>query len=237
MSAPIFISGVGKRLGLAMARECLARGLPVIGTYRSEYPALNELRDGGADLIACDFYSDVQVASLISEVKTRYSCLRAVVHNASDWLPDEHSEFSSMDIINKMMRVHVSVPYHLNLSFQDLLKANPQGMADIVHITDYVAASGSKKHIAYAASKAALDNMSLSFASLCAPVIKVNSIAPALILFNPDDDEVYKKKALDKSLLCKEGGEQEVVNALFYIFQSQYMTGRTLHLDGGRHLR
>ena len=52
--------------------------------------------------------------------------------------------------------------------------------SDIIHITDYVVERGSDKHIAYAASKAALDNMTRSFARKLAPEIKVNAIAPSL---------------------------------------------------------
>lgn len=237
MKAPILISGVGKRLGLAMARDCLARGQAIIGTYRSAYPELDELRAAGADLIPCDFYDEAQFGELVSQVKARYKCLRAIVHNASDWLPDSRDDAAARDVMNKMMTVHVTAPYRMNLAFESLLKANPDGMADIVHITDYVAAQGSKKHIAYAASKAALENMTLSFASLYSPAIKVNAIAPALMMFKSGDGEDYKRKALAKSLLAREGGEQEVIDALAYLLQSHYITGRTLHLDGGRHLR
>ncbi len=60
---------------------------------------------------------------------------------------------------------------------------------------------GSDKHIAYAASKAALDNMTRSFARKLAPDVKVNAIAPALIMFNTGDDEAYRQQALTKSLM------------------------------------
>ncbi len=61
--------------------------------------------------------------------------------------------------------------------------------ADIIHIGDYVSSRGSNKHIAYAASKAAQDNLTLSFAAKLAPKVKVNSVAPALLLFNEGDDD------------------------------------------------
>ena len=60
---------------------------------------------------------------------------------------------------------------------------------------------GSDKHIAYAASKAALDNMTRSFARKLAPEVKVKSIAPSLILFNEHDDAEYRQQALNKSLM------------------------------------
>jgi dihydromonapterin reductase/dihydrofolate reductase len=158
------------------------------------------------------------------------------VHNASDWL-SESTAASKSEIMQKMLQVHVNIPYQLNFAFEPLLRQGAsEQMTDIIHFTDYVADKGSKKHIAYAASKAALANMTLSFAGAFGPEIKVNSIAPALILFNDGDSEDYKEKALKKSLIQHEGGLLEVIEAVQYLFNSQYVTGRTLHLDGGRQL-
>lgn len=95
---------------------------------------------------------------------------------------------------------------------------------------------GSKKHIAYAASKAAQDNLTRSFAALLAPDVKVNSIAPALVIFNDLDDEAYREKALAKSLLRREGGLEEMLHQVDYLLDSRYVTGRVIHMDGGRHL-
>ena len=91
--------------------------------------------------------------------------------------------------------------------------------------------------MAYAASKAALHNLTLSFAKKLAPQVKVNSIAPALLMFNEGDDDAYKEKALKKSLLEIVPGAKEAVKAMNYLFDSDYITGQTLHLNGGRHLK
>jgi len=133
-----------------------------------------------------------------------------------------------------MMAVHVDAPYRINLALADLLKAGAP--SDIVHLGDYVSGRGSKKHIAYAASKAAQDNLTLSFAALLAPEVKVNSIAPALVLFNEDDDAAYREKTLKKSLMQREGGLDEMQHQVDYLLDSQYVTGRIIHMDGGRHL-
>ena len=108
--------------------------------------------------------------------------------------------------------------------------------ADIIHITDYVASKGSKKHIAYAASKAAQDNLTLSFSARLAPRIKVNSIAPALLMFNEGDTESYKQSAIKKGVMQRAGGYEELIKAVDYLMSSNYVTGRVLHMDGGRHV-
>jgi dihydromonapterin reductase/dihydrofolate reductase len=136
-----------------------------------------------------------------------------------------------------MMKVHAWVPYSMNLALADNLAASREPYADIVHIGDYVSTRGSRKHIAYAASKAAQDNLTLSFAQRLAPRVKVNSIAPALVLFNDSDDPSYREKALTKSLMQREGGLDEFQRSVDYVLDSEFMTGRILPFDGGRHLR
>nr|WP_272946012.1 SDR family oxidoreductase [Vibrio mexicanus] len=100
-----------------------------------------------------------------------------------------------------------------------------------------MAEKGSKKHAAYAASKSALNNLTLSFSAMFAPKIKVNTISPALLKFNEHDDDSYKQKALAKALIPHEAGFEEVIDAVHFIMTSEYMTGRNIHLDGGRHLK
>lgn len=233
---PILITGVGKRVGLHLAHTFLARGIPVIGTYRTDRPSLAGLHEKGAELYQCDFDDEQQIDALIENVQSKHSSLRAIIHNASDWLADK-AELPGAEIMRRMIQVHVSAPYQLNLALEPLLKASQASYADIIHVGDYVSGRGSKKHIAYAASKAAQDNLTQSFAAKLAPRIKVNSLAPALVLFNPDDDEVYRRKALDKSLMQREAGLDEFQHAIDYLLQSNYVTGRVLPMDGGRHLR
>ena len=231
---PVLITGVGRRAGLHLAETFLQRGQPVIGTFRTERPSLAALRESGADLLRCDFNYESEVQALVRSVCDRYTGLRAIVHNASEWLPDD-GDLPPAEVMQRMMQVHVSAPYQLNLALAPLLAAG-EGAADIIHVGDYVSGRGSRKHIAYAASKAAQDNLTLSFAARLAPRIKVNSIAPALLLFNEGDDAAYREKALSKSLLRREGGLEELQLTVDYLMGSEYVTGRVVHLDGGRHI-
>ncbi|GIU17248.1 dihydromonapterin reductase [Shewanella colwelliana] len=235
MQPTILITGVGKRIGLYLANDFIARGYHVIGTFRSHYASIDTLSEAGADLYCCDFNQADEVDTFIDAIASKYRQLDAIIHNASQWLPD-NSPLAASDVMEQMMRVHVTAPYQINLGLEKLLTTGER-LTDIIHLTDYVATKGSKKHIAYAASKAALENMTLSFATKLAPKVKVNSIAPALICFNDHDDEDYKQQALAKSLLEREAGEIEVLNAVNYLLGSHYVTGRSLALDGGRHLK
>lgn len=238
MSETILITGVGKRLGFALAQQLLSDGYKVVGTYRSNYPQLQILRDNGADLQQVDFYQQSSLEAFLYYVGQEYKTLRAIIHNASDWQGEdkENPSKNALQVMNKMMAVHATVPYLVNLALKDNLMSGDE-TSDIIHISDYVAEKGSKKHIAYAASKAALNNLTLSFSAMLAPKVKVNTLSPAMIKFNEDDDEAYKAKALKKALIPTEAGFEEVIDGIKFVLASHYMTGRTLHLDGGRHLK
>lgn len=231
----ILITGVSQRLGLALAHHFLDAGMGVIATYRTQRPELDTLRDKGATLYHCDFQDVDAIEHLIADLKHKHHALRAIIHNASDWMKESNAH-ANAEVFDSMFNVHTKAPYLLNLGLKDAL-CQDQQLGDIIHITDYVAQCGSKKHIAYAASKAALENLSLSFAAAFAPDIKVNAIAPALLKFNEGDDEAYKNKALSKAALPWEGSFEEAIAAVEYLMASRYITGRTIHLDGGRHLK
>ena len=236
---PILVTGGGRRLGLAIVKALLGDGHRVITSYRTHTGVIEELKALGVHCIQADFTQTQDVMRLTEEVITEYqSGIRGIIHNASDWVSEENGG-EPAELLSRMWQVHVAAPYQINLALEGLLVKAQKALAaptDIIHLTDYVAEKGSDKHIAYASSKAGLANLTLSFASKLAPKVKVNAIAPSLLMFHPGDDEEYRQKALNKSILSIEPGEQEGVAAVQYVLSSRYMTGRTLSLDGGRHL-
>ena len=235
MQAPILITGGTQRVGLAIAQDLLSQNYPLIVTYRTEKPVMQALSKQGVTLIRADFSTSEGITNFIQTLKETTFELRAIIHNASDWAKETSD--SDVDLLfAAMMNIHANAPYQINLACKDLL-LNHKGFADIIHMTDYVQEKGSKKHIAYAASKAALHNLTLSFSALLAPSVKVNSIAPALLMFNDWDDDAYKAKALQKSLMNSVPGAIEAVKAVNFLLTSEYVTGQVLHLNGGRQLK
>lgn len=231
---PVIITGGAQRLGLAAARALHNKGYEVVITYRTKRQSLTQLQDMGITCIQADFSDDQGIENFIHDIKNRYSQIRAIIHNASSWLPDDTSGDlnTASQVFNTMMQVHVKTPYLINEALSNMLL----DQADIIHLSDLVATTGSAKHMAYAASKAALENLTLSLARKLAPTIQVNTISPALILFNEQDDEAYRAKTLKKSLLGIEPGAKTVTDSIVYLLENNYITGRTLSLDGGRHL-
>lgn len=236
--SPVLITGVGQRAGEFLAHHFIRQGVPVVGTFRTQRSSLDALAKAGVELIQSDFTAPGALTALVARIKETCPALRAILHNASAWEADP--ELGQLETsIHRMMQVHVTAPLFLNTGLEPLLSqhAKRAGAAHIVHLGDYVSSRGSTKHAAYAASKAAQDNLTLSFAAKFAPLILVNSIAPALLAFNEGDEEAYKVKARDKSLLKREGGYEALAQAVDYLLSSRYTTGRILPLDGGRHLR
>ncbi|WP_207865260.1 dihydromonapterin reductase [Pseudomonas sp. 58(2021)] len=232
-AAPILITGAGQRVGLHCAQRLLEDGHRVIFTYRNERPGVKMLRDLGAIALFADFSSEASILAFIAELKTHTDSLRAIVHNASEWLAE--NEDGEAEAFTRMLNIHMLAPYLINLHCANLLQRSSP--ADIIHISDDVTRKGSSRHIGYCASKAGLDSLTLSFAARYAPSIKVNGIAPALLLFNPDDDAAYRAKALAKSALGIEPGSEVIYQSLRYLLDNPYVTGTTLTVNGGRHVK
>ncbi|MDX1678399.1 dihydromonapterin reductase [Arsukibacterium sp.] len=243
----IVITGAGQRVGLHCAAALQRQGYQLVVSYRKMTSGITQLQQAGVHCIAADFTRLDSMAAFIAALAP-YPSIRALIHNASSWQPDlpEQQADSSLSTVNQlqqdaavfdeMQHIHARAPYLLNRALLPKLLASGDG-ADIIHLTDFVASVGSSKHQAYAASKAALENLTLSLARQLAPEIKVNAIAPALLMFNEGDDDAYRQKALAKSLMAVAPGPAEVLQSILYLLQSEYVTGRVLALDGGRHLK
>ena len=242
MENNIIITGAAQRLGLHCALTLQQAGFQIIATYRSNKPGLQQLRDAGVHCIQLDVTDPNALHHFVGRIKQQLGKLRGIIHNASDWqkdLPFSDASSSALSanaaVYDAMQAVHARAPYILNRAFAPLLQAH-EGVTDIIHVTDFVASVGSSKHMAYAASKAAVENLTFSFARALAPKVKVNAIAPALLLFNEHDDASYRATALQKSLLQIEPGATEFSNTVMYLLNSRYITGKVIGLDGGRHL-
>ncbi|WP_144171025.1 dihydromonapterin reductase [Pseudomonas sp. Kh13] len=226
MNSPILVTGASQRVGLALALELAQAGHTVVSASRSIQPqaAHPNIVQFQADL--CQL-ADRQ--ALIDYLHNHYDGLRAIIHNASLWLDD------GLDNLETMFRLHVEAPYHLNLALGELLAKVEK--ADIIHICDETSSRGSKSHIGYAATKAALQNMVLSFAEKYAPKVHVNGILPGLLILKEGGDEAYRQQTLKKALLEFEPGAGPLIDTVKYLLASQYSTGSQVVINGGRHLK
>lgn len=227
----ILITGAAQRVGLHCAQRLAADGFRVIITCRRPRPQWRDEPLENIEVLLADFSTEAGIQQLIDTLTRRQIRLRALIHNASEWMNDDHPA----EAFQRMFMVHMQAPYLLNLACAELF--DPEVTGDIIHISDHVAQRGSAKHIAYSATKAGLEGLSRSFAARFAPRIKVNTIAPALIMFNEGDSEEYRTQALAKSALGIEPGPGVVYQAVRYLLDTPYVTGTCLDLNGGRNLK
>lgn len=231
-NAPILITGASQRLGLHCVKRFLDAGQAIIISYRQERTQIDELRQLGVQCIQADFATEFGILDFIAKLNEATPSLRAIIHNASLWVVEDGADTAAF---SQMINVHLLAPYLINHHCAPLLMQSAQ--ADIIHITDDVIRKGSAKRIAYSASKAGLDNLTLSFAASLAPHIKVNSLAPALIMLQPDDDEDYQRRATAKSVMGNVPGPEVIYQSIRYLLDTPYVTGTTLTVNGGRHLK
>lgn len=226
MNSPILITGASQRVGLALAQALAQDGHTVINASRSQ-PALPQ--HPNILHFEADLCQAADRLALVNHLQRHYRSLRAVIHNASLWLDDSPGNLETM------FRLHVEAPYQLNLALGELLGNTDK--SDIIHICDETSSRGSKSHIAYAATKAALQNMVLSFAEKYAPTVRVNGILPGLLILKQGGDDAYRQQTLQKALLEFEPGAEPLIEAVRFLLQSQYSTGSQVVINGGRHLK
>lgn len=225
MNDPILVTGASRRVGLQLALSLAEAGHDVLAVSRtparSGHPRIRHL--------AADLQRKADRDRLIEQVNQEIGGLRGIIHNASLWLEDD------LDNLDAMFRLHVEAPFHLNRALYPALRRVER--ADIIHVCDDTASRGSQHHIAYAATKTALLNMTLSFAERYAPWVRVNAVSPGLLILKEDSTPEYREQTLKKALLEFEPGAAPLIEAVLYLLGSSYSTGSNIVVNGGRHLR
>jgi len=224
--SPILVTGGAQRLGRHCAERLLDDGHPVIVTYRREREALAALRERGAVTLAADFGSESGILDFIARLRDSTSSLRAIIHNAGEWLSDPEPEAAG-ETFERLFRVHMQAPYLINLHARSLLEACQEPQRDIVHITDSMVQHGAAGQAAYAATKAGLESLTRSLAAQFAPAIQVNAIAPGLVMLNDDHQGGYERRV---------PGPGVIYQTLRYLLDNDFVTGTILPVDGGQHL-
>ena len=236
MNGTIFITGAGKRVGLHLALRLLEEGFDVVAHYRTPTSGVETLRKAGATVLRADLTDLTELRRLVAEIRAATTSLRAIVHNASAFSKTAENLDEDVALFERFFRVHMLAPYVLNRELLDLLRASPQKLADIVHLTDIYAERPNPDFATYCATKAGLANLTRSLAKRYAPDVKVNAIAPGPILFREEHSEENRRAVLSKTPLGVEGGPEAIYLALRAVLDNYYITGAIIPVDGGRSL-
>lgn len=234
-SPPILVTGAGRGIGTQLCQRLLADGQTVIAHYRSKTDVIETLAAKGADCLPANFTDNAAVHRLTETIRSRYTQLRGIVHNASAFGHTHPEPEQAAAQFQSYFAVHMQAPYLINRALAGLL-ARGDAPGDIIHITDIYADNPAPEYATYCATKAGAQNLALSFAKALAPQVKVNVIQPGPIDFNAWHGDTVREHILANTPMGRTGSPDNIYQALRQILDNSYMTGAVIPVDGGRRL-
>lgn len=234
------ITGASGGIGAATARALDAEGweLALHGHRHArelEALAAGLHQSGGRPIVLrADLADPSAPAELARRVGESWESLDLLVLNAGRYERRRFEETTD-DELARTFRVNALSAFSLTRELLPLLRRAPDG--SIVVVSSVLAASGSSHGVHYAASKGALEGMARSLARELAPAIRVNVVAPGSIdtaILAGDTPEL--RAARGRAIpLGRVGSAEEVASAILFLASpsASYVTGTTLHVNGG----
>lgn len=228
------VTGGAVRVGRATVKKLTGAGWQVLFTYRGSAEAARDLEQSlpgrtWAHPAALEDPSSRE--DLVATVRERFGRLDALVNNAAVFPRTPLAEVT-LDGLRAVLAVNLEAPLFLSLACAPLLKSS---RGAVVNLVDIYAAYPLRHHLPYSISKAALAAATRALAVELAPEVRVNAVAPGIALFPDDYDPEAKRRLLDRTLLRREGGAEEIAAAVYYLIaETHTTTGQILTVDGGR---
>ena len=233
-----------KRIGLVVAGELAVRGVDVGVSYANSQAEAEQAseRVRAAGRRAAVFQADLSRAdagdALVSAAVQTFGRLDILINMASVYKRRAFDDIASTDwdrVLNVDLRAaflcaRAAVPH-----------MRKQGGGRIINFSDWVASSGRPRYagfLPYYVAKAGVIALTEALAlELAADNILVNAIAPGPILapFGATADE--QRAVANATPLGRWGGEIEIAKAVLMLLDSDFVTGETLRVDGGRHVK
>jgi len=233
------ITGSSKRIGRETAVALGSKGARVAIHYRSDEPGAIEtaglVRESGgeATTFAAELTDEAQVRTMFAGVEKHFGGLDILVNNASVFDAGAFAA-STPELWDSQMDSNAKAPFFIAQRAAELMTRRGQGK--IVNLVDSAGEIVWPGYMAYSISKAALIAINRGLAKTLAPLIQVNGVAPGPVLFPDYYTEDQKHLAIERTLLKKPGSARDIVNAVVFLIENDYITGEVLHVDGGRHI-
>jgi NAD(P)-dependent dehydrogenase (short-subunit alcohol dehydrogenase family) len=234
----------GKRIGAAVAAGLAARGMDVALCY-------NRSRQEAEAAAAAIEALGPRGVVIQADLSRGDECARLADAAARD--------LGRLDVLVNMASVYASVPFDetderlwdavvdvdLKASFLCARAAVPHmrrhGGGRIVNFTDWVAASRRPRYrgyLPYYVAKCGVIGLTEALAlELAADGILVNAVAPGPVLAPPGTSDEELKAVEAATPLGRWGGPDEIVKAVLFLVESDFVTGETIRVDGGRHVK
>jgi NAD(P)-dependent dehydrogenase (short-subunit alcohol dehydrogenase family) len=234
----------GKRIGLVVAEELAKRGVDIGLCYSRSRPeadaAAARVRAVGrrAVVVQADLQVPEACAALVAEVARMMGRLDILINMASVYVEQPFEQIRVADW-NAGLDVDLRAPFFCAQAAVPHMRE--QGGGRIVNLTDWIAKSGRPRYrgfVPYYVAKAGVIALTEALAlELAADNILVNAIAggPILPPVSSTDEEV---RAVEQATpLGRWGGEIEIAKAVLALLDGDFITGETIRVDGGRHVK
>lgn len=227
----VLVTGVSRGMGKATARLLVSEGYFVYGVYNSNHTEAEKLKGElkNLEIFQCDFSNRKNTESLITKLKD--TKLYSIVNSAGVFIPLDFNNFD-MDIWDKTFEINLNSPLMLIQSLKD----NLEDVGSIVNIASIDGLVGGISGLAYAATKAALINLTQSLANVLATrKIRVNVVAPGWIGDGMQSPEELLKQAAELNPLKRVGTYDEIAQVISFLLsdKSSYINGSVITVDGG----
>lgn len=251
----VIITGAASGLGAAAAAMLAKGDARIVVNYSSSQKEAEQTADlcrsAGADVIVVqgDVSRDEDCRRIVAAAAP-WGRLDALINNAGITRHVPHGDLDglSAEDFQRIFAVNTIGPFQMVRAARPLLEAGAKasGLASaVVNISSVAAFQGSGSSVAYAASKAALNTVTLSLARALAPLIRVNAVCPGYIDTpwftkgrGAEAAAKVREATIAKAPLKLASTADDVAGAVCFLAsaQSRNMTGEILRMDAGAHL-
>jgi pteridine reductase len=232
------VTGGGVRVGRAISEGLAEHGLHVAVHYNSSADAAEETASAivGRGLRAVTVPGDLtdvaECTQLIDRVLEEFGALDVVVNSAASFVQTRIGE-TDASAWDEVFALNVRAPFFISQA----AVARMRDGGCIVNIADLAGIQAWPSYLAHGASKAALINLTRSLARAVGPRIRVNAIVPGAVLLPEGFSERATEKLINETPLGRVGTPSDVVNAVRYLVDAEFVTGSIHVVDGGRSAR
>lgn len=233
----VLITGGARRLGRAIALDIATYGAHILLHYNhSDEQAQDTLEKieelgGKCTLLKADLSIADQAQGLILRAVEKVGPVDFLINNASVFPQNGVNDLSFSDLEGNF-KVNTYAPLLLCREF-----ACQKRKGAIINMLDTRIHSYDREHVAYHLSKQALYSLTRMLAWEYAPHVRVNGIAPGIILPPPGEGMEWLDKMRHTNPLDSYGSVEDIADAVLFLLASEFITGDIIHVDGGRHLK
>ena len=243
------ITGGAKRIGAACALALAGAGADIVLHYHHSSEdaekTADSIRSRGVRAwpLRADLESEKETRGLFEKALDMTGGLDILVNSASIF-PDSTVDSFTWAELEQNLRVNTWAPLLLSRLFAaqerfSVPEDPPEAakLGNIVNFLDTRITDNDSKHAAYALSKRNLFTLTRMLSVACAPGIKVNAIAPGLILPPPGENEEYLEKLRHTNPMRRVGRLEDISSALLFLVANSFITGQVIFVDGGRRIK